>query len=194
MLAFEGFILTGGESRRMGVDKCDLLLGELTFAERGAAALTAIARSITAVGRAAGGLPAVPDVRAQWGALGGLHTALTHCRAEWAAVLACDLPFVSGELWLRLAARRTGAAAVAPIQNDGRVQPLCAIYRVDPCLVVATELIDAGERRPLSLLQRVSARLVPFAELADLDDSDRFFANINTPSDYSEARREEATG
>jgi molybdopterin-guanine dinucleotide biosynthesis protein A len=79
--------------------------------------------------------------------------------------------------------------AVVPIQQDGRPQPLAALYRVDPCLPRATELIEAGRRRPLHLLEAVNTRWVEFHELTNLTQSERFFVNINTPSDYDEAIR-----
>jgi molybdopterin-guanine dinucleotide biosynthesis protein A len=66
---------------------------------------------------------------------------------------------------------------------------LAALYRVDPCLQRATELIEAGRRRPLDLLDAVDTRWVQFDELTNLAQADRFFANINTPSDYDEAIR-----
>ena len=77
-----------------------------------------------------------------------------------------------------------GFDAVAPVQDDGWPQPLCALYRVDPCLALAEKLIRSGERKPVTLLQSVRTRWVGFKELADLDGAKRFFANINTPDDY----------
>ena len=189
----EGFILAGGASSRMGEDKARLRLCELTFVERAAAALGAVAESVSVVGTGRRaeefGLPVVEDLRAGLGALGGIHAALTRCRAPWAAVVSCDLPFVTGELLSRLASLRVeGAGAVAPLQPDGRVQPLCALYSRAECLDAAEELIRAGDLRPRSLLERARARLVPFGELRDLRGSEHFFRNVNTPADYAEAR------
>ena len=79
--------------------------------------------------------------------------------------------------------------AVVPVQQDGRPQPLAALYRVDPCLQRATELIEAGHRRPLDLLEAVKTRWVAFDEIRNLDQAERFFVNINTPEDYHEAIR-----
>ena len=123
------------------------------------------------------------------GALGGVHAALVACESEWAIVVACDLPFVTAELFSFLAELRLDHDAVVPIQQDGRPQPLAALYRVGPCLRRATELIEAGRRRPLDLLDAVKTRWVEFAELTNLDQSESFFVNINTPSDYDEAIR-----
>jgi molybdopterin-guanine dinucleotide biosynthesis protein A len=120
--------------------------------------------------------------------LGGLHAALAACRAEWAAVVACDLPFVTGELFARLMRLREDAEAVVPVQPDGRLQPLCALYRTHPCRERARELIEQGERRPRRLVQAVRARTVAWEELADLTGAHLFFENVNTPEDYTQAR------
>lgn len=194
MSEIEGFILVGGKSSRMGTDKARLRLGAQSFPERIAAALAAITQRVRVVGAQAtatvGAWPTVADVYGEWGALGGLHAALLACRGEWAAVVACDLPFVTAELFERLAALRANFAAVVPVQRDARPQPLCALYRIEPCLREAEELIAAGERRPRVLAERVAARRVTHPELADLPGAELFFTNVNTPEDYAEARRE----
>jgi molybdopterin-guanine dinucleotide biosynthesis protein A len=190
---FEAFILAGGASSRMGTDKSRLLLENQTFVERIADSLLTVTNSIRLVGgRENSQLPTVPDIYPQWGALGGLHAALSACRSEWAIVVACDLPFVTSELFRSLASLRSNHDAVVPIQPDGRPQPLAALYRVDPCARRATELIEAGRRRPLDLLESVNTRWVEFAEIANLAQAERFFVNINTPEDYYEATRRRA--
>ena len=194
----EGFILVGGASSRMGSDKSRLLLGGRTFVERAAEALSAVAVRVSVVsargGDAGFGLPLVRDLVVGAGALGGLHAALAGCRAPWAAVVSCDLPFVTGGLLVRLASfRADGLDAVAPRQADGRAQPLCALYARDACLRVAERLLGAGELRPRVLLTEVRTRWAGPDELADLPGSARFFTNVNTPADYAlavEAERE----
>ncbi len=125
--------------------------------------------------------------------MGGLHAAIAACHADWAAIVACDLPFVTGDLFLRLLSYASVYEAVVPIQKDNRPQPLCALYRVDPCLRVAEKLIAGGERRPRVLLDSVHSMRVAFEKLADLPGSARFFDNINTPEDYSEAKKKGVT-
>ena len=191
MNPFEGFILAGGASRRMGTDKSQLLIERQTFTERIAETLLKLTDSVTVVGRETNtsGLPSVPDVYPQWGALGGVHAALAACKREWAIIVACDLPLVTAALFSLLAEMRLDHEAVVPIQQDGRPQPLCALYRVDPCRQRASALIEAGQRRPLDLLDAVKTRWVKFDELMNLAQSQSFFANINTPDDYDEAVR-----
>jgi molybdopterin-guanine dinucleotide biosynthesis protein A len=187
----EAFILAGGASSRMGRDKSQLLIEQQTFTERIAATLLKVTDSVSIVGRTSeeSRFPAVPDVYPNWGALGGLHAALTACRRDWAILVACDLPFVTSELFLHLAALRLDHEAVVPIQEDSRPQPLAALYRAETCRKRATELIEAGRRRPLDLLELVNTRWVPFEEIRNLDQAERFFVNINTPTDYYEATR-----
>jgi molybdenum cofactor guanylyltransferase len=186
----EAFILAGGASSRMGTDKSQLPLEGQTFTERIAETLLKLTDAVSVVGRQVGSsLPSVADVYPQWGALGGLHAALAACKREWAIVVACDLPFVTAELFSFLGEERVDHEAVVPIQEDGRPQPLAALYRVEPCRERAVELIEAGRRRPLDLLEAVKTRWVSFAEMRNLDQVQRFFVNINTPSDYYEATR-----
>ncbi|MDT5262392.1 MAG: hypothetical protein QOC61_1396 [Acidobacteriota bacterium] len=199
MTDIEGFILAGGLSSRMGEDKSLLRLGGHSFVERAVGALRSIAGSVSLVGSRpealAHGLRVVRDVHEGLGALGGLHAALVACEARRAAVVSCDLPFVTGELFARLASLHTdGFDAVAPLQEDGRPQPLCALYVVAECRAVAEELIRTRELRPRSLLRQVRTRWVEFDELADLEGSSLFFRNVNTPSDYEEAQQAEARG
>ena len=182
----QSFILAGGQSRRMGRDKSQLTLENQTFTDRIAERLLEITDSVTLVGTHQSGsrYASTPDVYPAWGALGGLHAALNACRTQWAIVVACDLPFVTAELFHYLASLRHDHDAVVPLQPDGRPQPLSSLYRIEPCLQRATELIEAGQRRPLDLLKLVNTRWVPFSELTNLDQAERFFVNINTPDDY----------
>ncbi|MDQ3253880.1 MAG: molybdenum cofactor guanylyltransferase [Acidobacteriota bacterium] len=209
----DGFILTGGASSRMGADKAHLRLGGLSFVERIARALHAVTMRVSVVSSKADaevwGLPVVRDVHAGCGAIGGVHAALAHSRAACVLIVSCDLPFVSGELFRRLASlsnedsyhvsdcdgerepveeSREIFDAVAPVQADGRPQPLCAIYRREICLPVAERLIAQRKFRLRRMLQQVRTRWVGEDELSDLDGLSFFFLNVNTPEDYAAAR------
>jgi len=199
MLDVEGFILVGGASSRMGRDKSRLMLGSQTTVERIAEAMADVADRVRLVGGLVGEtdnrnpFESVPDVADSWGPLGGIHAALHAAEAEWCIAIACDLPFVSGGLLRRLYELRSNTAesfdAVVPIQVDDYPQPLCAVYRRLPCLDAADQSIRTGEHSPRALLDRVKARYVPFAEIADLPGASNFFFNINTPENYERAQR-----
>ncbi len=194
MTDVEGFILIGGASSRMGVDKAQIRLGGRTFVERAASALAAVADTTRVVSsrpeHARLGWPVVEDVVHNAGALGGVHAALRACRLPWAAFVSCDLPFVTGELLAHLASRRAaGVEAIAPRQEDDWPQPLCALYARQPCLSVAERMLRGDERRPRALLAEVRTRWVAFAELSELPGAENFFLNVNTPHDLSRARQ-----
>ena len=195
MLDVEGFILVGGASSRMGRDKSRLILGSQTTVERIAEAMAHVANRVRLVGGHddRNRFQSVPDLADSWGPLGGIHAALHAAEAEWCIAIACDLPFVSGGLLRRLYELRSNTAesfdAVVPIQVDDYPQPLCAVYRRLPCLDAADQSIRTGEHSPRALLDRVKARYVPFAEIADLPGASNFFFNINTPENYERAQR-----
>jgi molybdopterin-guanine dinucleotide biosynthesis protein A len=194
MLDVEAFILVGGQSSRMGSDKSQLKFAGQTSVELIANALRGLASDVRLVGgnsAVSQELQTVPDVHERWGALGGIHAALTASRTEWALIVACDLPLVTKDLFSKLTsvAEVDSFDAVVPVQNDGRVQPLCGVYRRARCLAESELLISAGEHMPRSLLNRVRTRRVAFAELSHLEGAEYFFFNVNTPIDYERAQQ-----
>ena len=124
------------------------------------------------------------------GPLGGIETALTSLPpAETALVLACDLPFLTTELLLRLrqeSARRPGEIIV-PRDLDGRRQPLAAVYP-SACLAMVREQLREGRRRVDLLYEKFPTRTLTFADLRGLEGAARFFTNLNTPEDYRSIR------
>jgi molybdopterin-guanine dinucleotide biosynthesis protein A len=203
MFDVEGFILVGGQSSRMGSDKSQLVLGRRTSVEHIDSAIRTLTPTIRVVGaRNHGqfaGIENVPDRHQHWGALGGIYAALNACQAEWAVIVACDLPLISSDLIARLWQFASGAEgedvdAIVPIQPGERPQPLCAVYRREPCSAVAEQLIAAGEHKPRTLLAQVRTRWVTFSELSDLPGAKDFFLNVNTPDDYRRAKEIMAAG
>lgn len=192
MQSIAGFILVGGQSRRMGSDKSQLVIEGRTFIDLISTAMSAVTSSISTVGGTSwpASVPHVSDVHRGWGALGGVHAALANSAGEWVLVVACDFPCVTADLFLRMATMGADFDAVAPIQQDLVPQPLCTLYRVQACLGQAEHLIKSGERKPVALLQSVRTRWISFDELADLKGATHFFNNINTPEDYARLTNE----
>ena len=191
MFDVEGFILVGGASSRMGTDKSRLDFAGQTSVERIAESLKPLVDKITLVGAALSGpdsLPAISDVHDKWGPLGGIHAALQVSRAPLCMIVACDLPFVTSALLDRLIDFMDDVDAVVPMQSDGHPQPLCAVYRVDRCLVAAREAIARKEHSPRALLDQVNTRYVEFEAMSRLPGSEHFFFNVNTPENLQRAR------
>ena len=201
---FDGYVLVGGGSSRMGTNKFALRFGAETFAERASSALRKIAdgRVYYVVGanqtEKTDGLlpldiPKITDVYPNKAAPGAIYTALAHSKNEWTAILACDYPFVTEDLFARLAeiadSAQADVSAVVPVQPDGRAQPLCAIYRTKRCRQTAKQLLKSGVIPPARRLpENVSTHWVRFEELTDLSGAEYFFTNINTRKEYTEAQ------
>lgn len=202
MNEIEGFILAGGASSRMGSDKAFLRLGGKTFIKRAATALQLISQHQSVIGDVLPDdlfLPVMPDIyqigeTEKRASIIGLHSALTYSKKHWTAILACDLPFVTNELMKRLAKvgeinSQNNFDAIAPVQPDGRIQPLCAIYKREICLPIIEKMLAAGNFRLQEIFTRVNSRLIDFSEIADLPDAENFFFNVNTPEDFRRAEQ-----
>jgi len=106
------------------------------------------------------------------GPLVGIVSGLRRTRTEWAAIVACDAPYLPSDLVQRLAnaVRDTGAAA-ACARVAGRLQPLFAIVNAQSAGTLAAS-ITAGERAMHRWLASMNAVPVDF-------DNAREFLNIN---------------
>ncbi|HRI02716.1 MAG TPA: molybdenum cofactor guanylyltransferase [Pyrinomonadaceae bacterium] len=203
----EGFVLAGGQSRRMGQSKPTLLLGGKTLLDRAAGELYRIADPVFAVGNFTTDVTSLPIIEDELvaanarGAIIGLYTALFHAKTEWAAILACDLPFVNGELLTRMMSvveqfadsQDISADAVFAEQPDGRIQPLCGLFRPRICLPEVLKMINEGNWRLQDLATRLNTRILRSAEYEDLPGANHFFLNVNNPDDYLTAIEYENT-
>lgn len=202
MIDLEAFVLIGGRSSRIGRDKAFIEFGGMTLAERAARTIeTAFADiRVTFVAGAelqfpvdaVAGLarPVIADLRPGFGAWSGLHAALAYARSEWALVMACDYPLVSAELVKFLIDRASDDhVAVVPVQVDGRLQPLCAVYRVRPLMTEIEGLMDGGSTMPAlaAFLDTVRTRRIEAEEYASVGDPETLFLNINTQDDLERA-------
>lgn len=191
----DAFILIGGNSSRFGSPKALIEIDGEPLLDRTTSTIkTAIPDTkLTLVSSGpdqflglATGLPFIFDLHECRGPLGGLHAALAYAQNDWAFVVACDYPFITAELISYLNAQiAIEIDAVVPLQPDGRVQPLCAFYRVKPCLKVIEEILERQRPTPplRSILEEVNTRYVQFEEIEKLPNSERFFVNLNTPED-----------
>jgi molybdenum cofactor guanylyltransferase len=193
---FTGYILAGGKSRRMGEDKAFLEFGGKTFVERAINSLSAVCENVKIVLNDAEIEPIIHsllpnvslvfDIFKNRGALGGIHAALTDCETEFAIILACDLPLVDSKVMEKLAEIAVNAnetiAAIVPKQNDGRLQPLCAIYRKSNCLAKLEEFFEKNESvSARDLIFGVENRIISFEDLSESED---IFTNVNEREDF----------
>ncbi len=181
-------ILAGGVSRRMGRSKQDLPFGAGTLLERTVAVAREFAEEVVLVGDDAAasrlGLRAAQDWQAGAGPLSGLAGGLAVCPEGQHALLASDLPFLTGDLLRRMERLAGQAEAVVPVV-EGRRHPLCALYRTD-CLQPARACLSQNRRRMDDLLDRVEFQEVTPEQVQPLDLV-RSVMNVNTPEQYQQA-------
>jgi molybdopterin-guanine dinucleotide biosynthesis protein A len=180
-MRFAGFVLAGGESRRMGRDKGLLpYLGEplAGFLARTVSQVTDSVHIIADPSRYGHlGYPVVPDAVAPCGPAGGIYTALLQNRAEWNLVVACDMPQIDPNvLWALVQhAAMGGGDCIVPLGPDGQPEPLCAIYH-SRCLPALKQAISDKRLRMKDLVAEMHPILVAGTAAA-------CFANVNTPAD-----------
>jgi molybdenum cofactor guanylyltransferase len=106
--------------------------------------------------------------------------------ARRVAVVAVDLPGVSGDVLAHLA-ERIGAADAAVPAVAGRLQPLHAVLAAS-CAPVLEDALVAGERRVLAVLERLSVVVVDEAELRAAGLTAAFARDVDTPDDLASWR------
>ena len=183
-MSIAGIVLTGGASRRLGVDKATLVLDGETLAGRAARFLTARCDRVLEVGPGVTELHAVRESPPGAGPLAALAAGTAILAATGAitsaVLLACDLPWVESVLDALVAVRlddEPSTVAVVPLDGDGRRQYVCARYGPS-ALLRATTLVAAGERSLRGLVESfpsdVIMEIVGFAAgaFADIDGPD----------------------
>jgi molybdopterin-guanine dinucleotide biosynthesis protein A len=187
-----GFAVAGGVSLRMGRDKALLPWGETDLLGHALARLARVSSDVRILCGAAPryddrGFPVVTDAEPGLGPLAGAAAALEAAGGRPALLLAIDLPGVPAELLAGLASRLAGFDAVVPFSPAGP-EPLCAVYG-PACLEAARACLGGGRLAMRALLDQVSVRTVPPAELSVFGDPAHLFVNLNEPGDYERLSR-----
>jgi len=190
-----GVILAGGGATRFAGEPKGLeRVGERRIIDRVAGALRLVTDDLLLIANApdaASWIPGVrtaPDVRAGFGALGGLHAALSHAGQD-IVLVAWDMPFVSAALLgeMRRVGESEGFDAVLPESDGSRrgMEPLCAWYS-HRCLPAVEATLDAGDLRVIGFHDWVRVQRLPLERVSDFGDPVRLFANVNTRDDLAQ--------
>lgn len=174
-------VLAGGESRRFGSDKALAPFRGATLLEavlRGLASLefaqvAVVAKEPGKYAALAGAAELVADASPSQTPLAGLAAGLRSSRHEVVFACAADMPFAAdGALVDALTAAFARHDAAVP-EAGGSLQPLCALWRRDPCLGIAEELLRRPRPvGPRAILQRVPWALIPWTDSRPFLDAD----------------------
>jgi molybdopterin-guanine dinucleotide biosynthesis protein A len=196
-----GFILAGGVSSRMGREKGLLEFGGEPLIVRTARLIEPLVTEVAVVGRperyAALGLRAIADqsigagedIEAVRTPLVGIATALNATKLPWNLILACDLPYLTAAWldWLLAHAVDSSAQIVMPRTSEG-LEPLAAVYRKECAAPIVTAL-ERGVRKVTDAMAEFQMQCVLESDWGALDPEGRVLKNMNTLSDYEEARK-----
>jgi molybdopterin-guanine dinucleotide biosynthesis protein A len=202
-LPVHGFVLAGGKSSRMGVDKALLRFCGRPMVEIAVEKLREFCAVVTIAGNRedlSAFAPVVRETRVDVGPAAGIEAGLGAAAQPWALFLPVDVPLVPGELLRRWAeeALRVGMS-VSYLGVGGKQPAFCLLQRER--LGAFTKLLDGGERRLEVLLNRsaeadgcASWMYDEYELYGRIEDSGpneetlaRWFANVNTPGELAEA-------
>ena len=193
-ISISGFVLAGGESRRMGLPKQGLVLNGETMLERQIHLLQGVCRNVSVVGPpvelAPSELPFIPDLLQGRGPLGGIHAALSASRAEFNLIVACDLPSLQTRFLQHLArvALRAGADVTIPEDKTRRLLPVCAVYRKRTLGMIRGRLAQDLNKAD-GYFRNARLHVVTWREILRAGFSAHIFDNINRPEEFEAARR-----
>ena len=189
-------VLAGGMSRRLGRDKAVEPLGGQPLIARVLSRVAQVTdETVVVVNHTARAseLPLDKDVVAavdrypDSGSLGGIFTGLEAAAAEWALVVACDMPFLNVPLLRRILSLREGRDAVVPVV-EGRPEPTHAAYS-RRCLPHIERRLQANDLKISRFFEDVDVMYLDESAVAELDPNHLSFFNVNTEQDLERARQ-----
>ncbi|SDQ60700.1 molybdenum cofactor guanylyltransferase [Natronobacterium texcoconense] len=132
-----------------------------------------------------------PDVRfaidpvEDRGPLAGIRTGLEAASREYAAVVACDMPFLDPALLELLADRVQGHDAALVRLEDGWYQTTQAVYRTETMAQAAETTLEGDDARIVVALEDLNSVIVDERDLEGVDDAT--FESIDTREALKEA-------
>ena len=189
-----GAVFVGGQSKRMGKPKFSLSYnGNKVETERMVELLSSFCEKVFLSSRAdldMGGklshCERVDDDHAGLGPVGGLATLMGRFPDKAWLIAACDMPFLKKENIETLVRERDPLRYGTCYTQKGRLgfEPMCAIY--EPKFILP--LYETMSRRELSLSRTISE--LPFKHIKIQESDRQGFVNVNTPEEYSIAKKQ----
>ena len=178
-----GFILAGGQSRRMGQDKAALKWGETSLLEHMVQLLSTVTTSVRIVGRGD-----LPDRIPGKGPIGGILTGLESTDKAVNLFVAVDLPLLAAD-FLRLFHSRSLACEkpLLACRISGEY-PLCLGIQHKLKSEVARR-VEADQLSVRALIEESNPEILEEHELRALGFDCGMFANLNTPEEWKKHLR-----
>jgi molybdopterin-guanine dinucleotide biosynthesis protein A len=204
-LPIHGFVLAGGKSSRMGVDKALLKLGGVPMVEIALEKLRSFCAEVSIAGNRddlSGYAEVVHETRVDVGPAAGIEAGLRAAREPWVMFVPVDVPLVPAELLRRWCEEALRVNMTVSYLHCFQSQPAFCLMRCERAASF-TRALDEGERRVEVLVNR-AAEIDDYASWAyeayelygnsyfgESEDEilGRWFMNVNTREDLEEVER-----
>ncbi|WP_026658811.1 molybdenum cofactor guanylyltransferase [Butyrivibrio sp. AC2005] len=165
MNEFDGIVLAGGKSKRMGTDKSEIVFDGKSFLQIQADKLRDLGAGRVYVSGKSSPIPYahhIMDVIPDMGPLGGLYSCFLECKCSNALVLSVDVPLISPKTLDSLLDKHfSGGYDATILSHDGKDEPLIAVYRTDSTSILK-ELLTAKKLAVRAFLDRLSCQRYEF--------------------------------
>lgn len=182
-----GYILAGGKSSRMGIDKGLMLLNGKAIVQYVIDQMQPVVGKLVIVSNnqeySKFGFEVINDLIHDIGPAGGIYSALNHSTTEKNFIISCDMPFVNSDA-IRFVVKNAFQSEITIPLHHQNVEPLFGVYS-KTCLPKWEELIGNGMLKMHDLIEYFNVLKL------DVGINDLFagniFMNINTNSDFEKA-------
>jgi molybdopterin-guanine dinucleotide biosynthesis protein A len=176
-------ILAGGKSSRMGQDKALLTYGDTCFIQKLCEELDCFEEKYIARGSHPDCVKEdwmrVDDIYLERGPIGGIHAVLSTCTAEAIFFTSCDMPLLQRGLVEKICGfLEEETDAVIAVSADGRIHPLCGVYRKSVSALLEQQILSGNNR----LMKALEQLQVVYLKLDDKESP--LLWNINTREEY----------
>lgn len=191
-----GVVLAGGQSRRMGgktkallpfpklpliqlqLEEMSKCCDELLIITHDPALFEPIVKGMAHV---------IPDMYPGLGPLGGLVTAMTHCRGDFIWLVGSDMPYISSAAAtvMQETLEHSHADAIIPVE-EGMVHPLHALYHIRT-KSIAEAVLARQQFSMMAFLSSIECIEVTSTYYEQYQIPFDFTVNMNTPSEYEQA-------
>lgn len=183
-----GIILAGGQSSRMGTDKALIKYGNKTLIEHTFDLIRGYCKKIliSANNPAVHSFPEqwiIPDEKKGLGPIGGIYSCLKHSETENNLVVAVDIPFINHGLIQFLLSNISNAALVVPVTTQGKVEPLCAVYKKS-VLPYLERMLAENNLKVQNLMLYCKSKKLRISTAQEFYHN-RLFYNVNSPDDFN---------
>jgi len=121
------------------------------------------------------------------GPLGGVYTGMQNLSNDYVFVAACDMPFLKQSI-IEFLCCEAGDDGVIPLDEEGRPEPLHAIYRREKVLELGNLCLEGGSIK--NLIDRMNLKFIQVDEIKKHDPKLMTFRNINTKEDLEKFENE----